>query len=268
MISLSGIIIVTKTLTSSVNELALLLFFWFIGVIIFGSIMYYIGEKTSNYSSNYIIQFSFAMYSTKLVFKPPSSLDLDLEDRRLRITNYKCDPIPSITLFFNPLIELQVEWPMTLQSTVSIVRVRLVQYYTVLGGLSLRWVQLVTATCTLNLPGVNSLNFSSTLNNTLQFTGLLHCGLGKILPRYTFDADDEWSVGSLQSWNLKPVSESFTWTVFQTQSDSTVLSSSLPTGSLQHTIFSMLCLCFGQQLIIVYHLQALVAAPLFLLLFS
>ncbi|KAL5258454.1 hypothetical protein ACHWQZ_G009080 [Mnemiopsis leidyi] len=37
-----GIIIVTKTLTSSVNELALLLFFWFIGVIIFGSIMYYI----------------------------------------------------------------------------------------------------------------------------------------------------------------------------------------------------------------------------------
>lgn len=37
-----GIIIVTKTLTSSINELALLLFFWFIGVIIFGSIMYYI----------------------------------------------------------------------------------------------------------------------------------------------------------------------------------------------------------------------------------
>ena len=37
-----GIIIVTKTLAASVNELALLLFFWFIGVIIFGSIMYYL----------------------------------------------------------------------------------------------------------------------------------------------------------------------------------------------------------------------------------
>ena len=37
----------TKTLTSSVNELALLLFFWFIGVIIFGSIMYYIGKSVS-----------------------------------------------------------------------------------------------------------------------------------------------------------------------------------------------------------------------------
>ena len=32
----------TKTLAASVNELALLLFFWFIGVIIFGSIMYYL----------------------------------------------------------------------------------------------------------------------------------------------------------------------------------------------------------------------------------
>ena len=37
-----GILIVTKTLAASVNELALLLFFWFIGVIIFGSIMYYL----------------------------------------------------------------------------------------------------------------------------------------------------------------------------------------------------------------------------------
>ena len=80
MISLSGIIIVTKTLTSSVNELALLLFFWFIGVIIFGSIMYYIGEKTLNYSNNYIIQFSFAMSNTKLIFKPPFSIDLEDTD--------------------------------------------------------------------------------------------------------------------------------------------------------------------------------------------
>ncbi|KAL5270155.1 hypothetical protein ACHWQZ_G001029 [Mnemiopsis leidyi] len=40
-----GIIIVTKTLAASVNELALLLFFWFIGVIIFGSIMYYLEYK-------------------------------------------------------------------------------------------------------------------------------------------------------------------------------------------------------------------------------
>ena len=35
----------TKTLAASVNELALLLFFWFIGVIIFGSIMYYLEFK-------------------------------------------------------------------------------------------------------------------------------------------------------------------------------------------------------------------------------
>ncbi|XP_063685831.1 potassium voltage-gated channel subfamily A member 1-like isoform X2 [Bolinopsis microptera] len=40
-----GIVIVTKTLAASVNELALLLFFWFIGVIIFGSIMYYLEFK-------------------------------------------------------------------------------------------------------------------------------------------------------------------------------------------------------------------------------
>lgn len=47
-----GIIIVTKTLAASVNELALLLFFWFIGVIIFGSIMYYIEfTETSKFSS-------------------------------------------------------------------------------------------------------------------------------------------------------------------------------------------------------------------------
>ena len=55
LFSIPGIIIVTKTLTSSVNELALLLFFWFIGVIIFGSIMYYIGKsrRKSNISSIY-----------------------------------------------------------------------------------------------------------------------------------------------------------------------------------------------------------------------
>ena len=45
MKNFSGIVIVTKTLAASVNELALLLFFWFIGVIIFGSIMYYLEYK-------------------------------------------------------------------------------------------------------------------------------------------------------------------------------------------------------------------------------
>eukprot|EP00116_Pleurobrachia_bachei_P000523 sb/3460785/ len=47
-----GIIIVTKTLAASVNELALLLFFWFIGVIIFGSIMYYLEyDEDSEFTS-------------------------------------------------------------------------------------------------------------------------------------------------------------------------------------------------------------------------
>ena len=47
-----GIIIVTKTLAASVNELALLLFFWFIGVIIFGSIMYYLEyDEESEFTS-------------------------------------------------------------------------------------------------------------------------------------------------------------------------------------------------------------------------
>lgn len=65
LIPFPGIIIVTKTLTSSVNELALLLFFWFIGVIIFGSIMYYIGRFQVNLK---LKTYSFNIFSLEIHF--------------------------------------------------------------------------------------------------------------------------------------------------------------------------------------------------------